>query len=166
MYGLSMETDPYALLGVGRKATAAEIKDAYRRCAKTAHPDCSGGSAARFEAVRQAYELLSDGRRRRFLDLFGTDPHTLGFHGDAINAAIAARKPAYTAGPTARVARADCQVCEGSGWRPSGRACVCDPEGIPASSASPTWDPTASAGSQRVRMKRDEGKKRVRLKKD
>ena len=57
----------YAVLGVSRSATAKQIKDAYRKAARTAHPD-HGGSAEQFHAVAVAYEMLSDPERRRRYD--------------------------------------------------------------------------------------------------
>jgi curved DNA-binding protein CbpA len=50
--------DPYATLGVGRSATDAEVRAAYRRLVQLHHPDHNGGSvesARRFEAVQEAY---------------------------------------------------------------------------------------------------------------
>jgi hypothetical protein len=57
--------DHYAALGVARDASDADIKAAYRRLSRTAHPDM-GGSAARFGEITAAYETLMDrGRRAR-----------------------------------------------------------------------------------------------------
>ena len=60
--------DPYVVLGVSRRASAEEIARAYRRAARTSHPDSSGlGSAERFRAVTAAYDELRDpGRRARY----------------------------------------------------------------------------------------------------
>lgn len=63
--------DPYAILGVSREASAAEIKEAYRRLAKTLHPDRHPGdptAAERFKEISRAYDLLRDGGRRRRYD--------------------------------------------------------------------------------------------------
>ncbi|MDF9277812.1 DnaJ domain-containing protein, partial [Arthrobacter sp. EH-1B-1] len=57
----------YAVLGVSRSATAKQIKDGYRKAARTAHPD-QGGNAELFHEVAVAYELLSDPERRRRYD--------------------------------------------------------------------------------------------------
>ncbi len=57
----------YDVLGVPPEAGTKEIKDAYRRAARAAHPDL-GGSAARFHDVAVAYETLSDPQRRERYD--------------------------------------------------------------------------------------------------
>ncbi len=55
--------DYYDLLGVSRTASPAEIRSAYRSLAKVMHPD-TGGTAGTFRLLREAYETLSDPRRR------------------------------------------------------------------------------------------------------
>ena len=61
--------DPYVVLGVPRQASAEEIACAYRRAARASHPDRGGaGSAERFQAVSDAYEVLRDPRRRAVYD--------------------------------------------------------------------------------------------------
>jgi curved DNA-binding protein CbpA len=61
--------DPYIVLGVARQATAEEIARAYRRAARASHPDGGGaGSAERFQAVSDAYEVLRDPGRRAVYD--------------------------------------------------------------------------------------------------
>jgi DnaJ-class molecular chaperone len=59
--------DPYAVLGVPATATPEEIGRAYRRLARSLHPDTAGdqASAARFAEASAAYALLSDPTRRR-----------------------------------------------------------------------------------------------------
>ena len=59
--------DPYAVLGVARGADDAAIHAAYRDAVRRTHPD-AGGSAAAFEAVQEAYEVLRDPARRRAFD--------------------------------------------------------------------------------------------------
>jgi curved DNA-binding protein CbpA len=61
--------DPYIVLGVARQATAEEIVRAYRRAARASHPDSGDpGSAERFQAVSDAYEVLRDPGRRAVYD--------------------------------------------------------------------------------------------------
>jgi curved DNA-binding protein CbpA len=61
--------DPYDVLGVARQASGAEIDRAFRRAARTSHPDSIGtGSAERFQTVSDAYDLLRDPRRRAVYD--------------------------------------------------------------------------------------------------
>jgi DnaJ-class molecular chaperone len=61
--------DPYIVLDVARQASGEEIARAYRRAARASHPDSDGGgSAERFQAVSDAYEVLRDPRRRAMYD--------------------------------------------------------------------------------------------------
>ncbi|GAA0238007.1 DnaJ domain-containing protein [Saccharothrix mutabilis subsp. mutabilis] len=59
--------DYYELLGVGRNASPAEIKTAYRSLAKVMHPD-AGGSSVTFRMLQEAYDTLRDPARRRDYD--------------------------------------------------------------------------------------------------
>ncbi len=65
--------DYYDLLGVGRTASADELKKAFRKLAMQFHPDRNADPAAeaRFKEVNEAYEVLSDPDRRAMYDRFG-----------------------------------------------------------------------------------------------
>jgi DnaJ-class molecular chaperone len=63
--------DPYKTLGVGRLATADEIKKAYRKLAKKLHPDLNPGDKkieTQFKEISAAYDMLSDVEKRRRYD--------------------------------------------------------------------------------------------------
>lgn len=62
----------YEVLGVSKHATSDEIKKAYRKAARKAHPD-RGGSDRAMVAVNQAYDCLSDPGKREYYDLHGED---------------------------------------------------------------------------------------------
>ncbi|GAA1609402.1 molecular chaperone DnaJ [Nonomuraea maheshkhaliensis] len=74
-----LEKDYYAVLGVPKTATADEIKKAYRKLARQYHPDTNQGDSAKetkFKEVSEAYDVLSDTKRRKEYDeartLFGS----------------------------------------------------------------------------------------------
>jgi molecular chaperone DnaJ len=62
--------DYYEVLGIGKTASADEIKKAYRRLAVQHHPD-RGGDEANFREVNEAYEILKDDSKRKRYDQFG-----------------------------------------------------------------------------------------------
>lgn len=75
--------DPYQMLGVAKSAKDDEIRKAYRKLAKTHHPDLNpgkGDAEEKFKAISAAYALLSDpGKRAKFdrgeIDATGAETH-------------------------------------------------------------------------------------------
>lgn len=66
-------SDHYATLGVSRDASIDDIKKAYRKLARTHHPDIAGDAGAeRFKNITAAYEVLSDPDKRQMYDLTGS----------------------------------------------------------------------------------------------
>ncbi len=80
--------DPYEVLGVDRKASAADIKGAFRRLAKKLHPDANKNdpkAASRFAEINAAYEILGEDDKRKAFDRGEIDaegkPRFQGFEG-------------------------------------------------------------------------------------
>jgi molecular chaperone DnaJ len=69
-----MPLDPYKTLGVEKTASEEEIRKAYKKLARTYHPDIdpSKDAAAKFQQVQQAYEILSDKQKRANFDQWGS----------------------------------------------------------------------------------------------
>lgn len=63
--------DYYDVLGVGKDASADEIKKAFRQQAIQYHPDKEGGDEAKFKEINEAYEVLKDPSKRQRYDQFG-----------------------------------------------------------------------------------------------
>ena len=73
------ETNYYKILGIGKNASDAEIKKAYRKMAMKYHPDQTKGNKSaeeKFKSVSEAYAVLSDKEKRQQYDTFGST----GFH--------------------------------------------------------------------------------------
>jgi molecular chaperone DnaJ len=68
------KTDYYELLGVPRKAAVKDIRAAYRKLARKYHPDLNPGDKSaeeKFKQIQEAYEVLSDAKKRQMYDQFG-----------------------------------------------------------------------------------------------
>ena len=68
------KTDYYELLGVPRKATAKDIRAAFRKLARKYHPDLNPGDKAaeeKFKQLQEAYDVLSDTKKRQMYDQYG-----------------------------------------------------------------------------------------------
>src|SRR5271168_3242487 len=77
--------DYYAVLGVKKKATAEEIRKAFRKLARKYHPDVNPGdkkAEEKFKELSEANDVLSDDKKRKVYDQFG-------FYSDQIDPATA-----------------------------------------------------------------------------
>ncbi|WP_027091152.1 molecular chaperone DnaJ [Cohnella thermotolerans] len=75
--------DYYEVLGLGRNASADEIKKAYRNLARKYHPDVNKEPDAeqKFKEVKEAYDVLSDDQKRARYDQYGHEDPMAGFGG-------------------------------------------------------------------------------------
>ena len=84
---MAEKRDSYEVLGIGKNATDAEIKSAYRKLAKKYHPDLNPGNKEaeeKFKEVNEANDVLSDPQKRQRYDQFGfagVDPNYAAANG-------------------------------------------------------------------------------------
>ncbi|GAA6011346.1 hypothetical protein JCM11491_002752 [Sporobolomyces phaffii] len=81
----SLSKNPYQVLGVGKDASTSEIKKNYYQLAKKYHPDSSKekGAKEKFVEIQEAYDVLSDDKKRADFDRFGSASQQPGFDSDA-----------------------------------------------------------------------------------
>ncbi|MEM1182891.1 MAG: DnaJ domain-containing protein [Acidobacteriota bacterium] len=75
----SLQQDFYSILGVARNATARDVKKRFMQLARERHPDRFSGAEKdeaekQFQAITEAFNVLSDPVRRRQVDLFLSQP--------------------------------------------------------------------------------------------
>ena len=86
-----MKRDYYEVLGVARDADERAVKRAYRQLAMQYHPDRnqSAGAEGKFKEASEAYEVLSDAKKRKIYDRAGFDGlHGQGFSGGFSQAGV------------------------------------------------------------------------------
>ncbi|MFA6397306.1 MAG: molecular chaperone DnaJ [Candidatus Paceibacterota bacterium] len=76
-----MAKDYYKLLEIEKGANKEEIKKAFHKLAHKYHPDKKGGNEAKFKEINEAYQILSDDKKRAEYDRFGTTGGASGFQG-------------------------------------------------------------------------------------
>lgn len=80
--GPATKRDYYDVLGVSRGSSESEIKKAFRKLARKYHPDVNPGvksSEQQFKEVSEAYEVLSDPKKKQQYDQFGHAAFDAGF---------------------------------------------------------------------------------------
>src|SRR3989338_8455421 len=77
-----MSKDYYSVLGVQKGSSDDELKKAFRKLALEHHPD-RGGNAEKFKEINEAYQVLSDPKKRQVYDQYGAEAANQGFQGGA-----------------------------------------------------------------------------------
>jgi molecular chaperone DnaJ len=82
---MATKRDYYEVLGVSKTATDDELKKSYRKLAKQYHPDANQSdkkkAEEKFKEISEAYEVLSDSKKRQMYDQFGHEGANAGFGG-------------------------------------------------------------------------------------
>src|SRR5665213_2323697 len=130
---MAARRDPYTVLGVDKKATAAEIKKAYRKLARQYHPDRNPDDAKaeeRFKEISEANDLLSDPEKRAAFDRGGGARRARNApeRGRDLEAAIQISFDQAVHGaqvPLTIPVSERCTTCSGTGARPGTSPSVC-----------------------------------------
>src|SRR5665213_3177349 len=112
------DKDYYKVLGLSSSATEKEITRAYRKLAKSSHPDTNPGSEEKFKEVSVAYDVLFGGARRQRAQR-GADLETalhLGFRDAVVGVTTTVNLPSNEA----------CHTCKGSGAAPGTGFVTCE----------------------------------------
>ncbi len=117
--------DYYAILGVPKNADEKTIKSAYRKLARTHHPDVNPDkpeAEQRFKEINEAYAVLSDGEKRKMYDKFGAEWEDYQRAGFGPNDAPRRSAPGGMRGSTRTMTPEEFQEVFGRGFgqRPSG----------------------------------------------
>jgi curved DNA-binding protein CbpA len=112
LHELPAMTDLYTNLDIPRSASPAEVKRAYRKAAKAAHPDTPTGSSEKFQKLTRAYLVLSDPARREKYDRTGdideqTVDNTLSQAVSIIIGAVMSAVDGYIKGQSADPSKSD-----------------------------------------------------------
>ena len=94
--------DYYDVLGISRSATADEVKKAYRKLARSHHPDLNPGdkaAEAKFKEAQSAYDILGDPEKRKQYDTYGHAAFEGGSAGPRAGAAEWAARQGPSGGP-------------------------------------------------------------------
>lgn len=75
--------DYYEILGVNKNASKEEIKKAFYKLAAKYHPDKKDGNEAKFKECNEAYQVLSDDKKRKEYDMYGQTFSGAGSNGSA-----------------------------------------------------------------------------------
>ena len=72
---MKMGKDYYKILGIAKGASEDDVRKAYRKMALKFHPDKnkSAGAEEKFKEIAEAYEVLSDKRKRDVYDKYGEE---------------------------------------------------------------------------------------------
>jgi molecular chaperone DnaJ len=78
-----MSKDYYTILGVNKDATGDELKKAFRKKAHQYHPDKPGGDDKKFKEINEAYNTLSDVKKKKQYDTYGSAGASTGGGGQS-----------------------------------------------------------------------------------